>query len=130
VRTNIDVGKAENIYRRIKVLNALTKESQVYANSRDRMKRRINRDLPLLQLAHLRGVDMLVVDLEHDRGRCVDEMTPNTSILRPVTPEMTFANSVIAYSGLMVGSRLPLINSEVECLGRLIQMGLAGFLLR
>jgi hypothetical protein len=75
VRTNIDVGKAENIYRRIKVLNALTKESQVYANSRDRMKRRINRDLPLLQLAHLRGLDMLVVDLEHDRGRCVDEMT-------------------------------------------------------
>jgi len=53
---------------------------------------------------------------------------PNTSILRPVTPEMTFANSVIAYSGLVVGSRLPLINSEVECLGRLIQMGLAGFL--
>src|SRR5271170_7368459 len=34
---------------------------------------------------------------------------------------MTFANSIIAYSALMVGSRLPLINFEVEC------FGLAGF---
>lgn len=40
---------------------------------------------------------------------------------------MTFANSIIAYSGLMVGSRLHLVNFEAECFSRLIQMVWRGF---
>jgi hypothetical protein len=42
--------------------------------------------------------------------------------------EMTFAKSTIAYSGLMVGSRLPPIDFEAGCFGCLIQVvgGLSG----
>jgi hypothetical protein len=68
VRTNIDVGRAENIYGRIS--SRMRRRGKVYANSRDRMKGRTNGDWPLLQLAHLRGLDMLVVDLEHEPRWC------------------------------------------------------------
>jgi hypothetical protein len=40
------------------------------------MKRRINGNWPLLQLAHLRGLGVLVVDLEHERGRCYVHFAP------------------------------------------------------